>query len=40
MNLQPVKGDPKHSKSSKMRQQINTQQMKEQGENPPDQKNE
>ena len=30
------KGDPKHSKLSKMRRQRNTQQMKEQGKNPPD----
>ena len=29
------KGDPKHSKLSKMRRQRNTQQMKEQGKNPP-----
>ena len=34
------KGDPKHSKISKMRRQRNTQQMKEQGKNPPDQTNE
>ena len=34
------KGDPKHSKLRKMRRQRNTQQMKEQGENPPDQTNE
>ena len=34
------KRDPKHSKLSKMRRQRNTQQMKEQGRNPPDQKNE
>ena len=34
------KGDPKHSKLSKMRRQRNTQQMKEQGKNPPDQTNE
>ena len=34
------KGDPKHSKVSKMRRQRNTQQMKEQGKNPPDQTNE
>ena len=33
-------GDPKHSKLSKMRRQRNTQQMKEQGKNPPDQTNE
>ena len=32
------KGDLKHSKLSKMRRQRNTQQMKEQGKNPPDQK--
>ena len=31
------KGDPKHSKLSKMRRQRNTQQMKEQGKKPPDQ---
>ena len=30
------KRDPKHSKLSKMRRQRNTQQMKEQGKNPPD----
>ena len=34
-NLQPVKGDPKHSKLSKMRRQRNTQQMEEQGKHPP-----
>ena len=34
------KGDPKHSKISKMRRQRNTQQMKEQGKNPPDLTNE
>ena len=34
------KGDPKHSKLSKMRRQRNTQQMKEQGRNPTDQTNE
>ena len=34
------KGDPKHSKLSKMRRQRNMQQMKEQGKNPPDQTNE
>ena len=33
-------GDPKHSKLSKMRRQRNTEQMKEQGKNPPDQTNE
>ena len=31
--------DPKHSKLNKMRRQRNTQQMKEQGKNPPDQTN-
>ena len=36
-NLQPVKRRPKHSKLSKMRRQRNTQQMKEQGKNTPDQ---
>ena len=40
MNLQPAKGEPKHSKLSKMRRQRNTQQMKEQGKNPPDLTNE
>ena len=34
------KGDPKHSKLSKMRRQRNTQQMRDQGKNPPDQTNE
>ena len=34
------KGDPKHSKLSKMRRQRNTQQMKEQGKNIPDETNE
>ena len=34
------KGDPKHSKLSKMKRQRNTEQMKDQGKNPPDQKNE
>ena len=34
------KGDPKHSKLSKMRRQGNMQQMKEQGKNPPDLTNE
>ena len=34
------KGDPKHSKLGKMRRQRNTQQMKEQGKNQPDQTNE
>ena len=34
------KGDPKHSKLSKMRRQTNTQQMKEPGKNPPDLTNE
>ena len=33
------KGDPKCSTLSKMRRQRNTQQMKEQGKNPPDQTN-
>ena len=31
------KGDPKQSKLSKIRRQINTQQMKEQGKNQPNQ---
>ena len=39
-NWQPVKGDPKHSKLSKIRRQRNTQQLKEQGKNPPEQTNE
>ena len=34
------KGDPKHSKLSKIRRQRNMQQMKEQGKNPSDQTNE
>ena len=34
------KGDPKHSKLSKMRRQRKTQQMKKQGKNPPDLTNE
>ena len=34
------KGDPKHSKLSKMRRQRNIQQVKEQGKNPPDLNNE
>ena len=34
------KGDPKHSKLSKMRRQRNTQHMKEQGKKSPDQTNE
>ena len=34
------KGDPKHSKLRKMRRQRNTQKMKEQDKNPPDQTNE
>ena len=34
------KGDPKHSRLSKMRRQRNTQEMKEQGKNPPHQTNE
>ena len=33
------KGDPKHSKLSKMGRQRNTQQMKEQSKNPPDKTN-
>ena len=33
------KGEPNHSKLSKMRRQRNTQQMKEQGKNSPDQTN-
>ena len=40
MNLQPEKRRPQHSKISQMRRQKNTQQMKEQGKNPPDQTNE
>ena len=40
MNLQAVKTDPKHSRLNKMRRQRNTQQMKEQGKNPPYQTNE
>ena len=35
-----MKGDPKHSKVSKMRRQKKTQQMKDQGKNPPDLTNE
>ena len=34
------KGDPKHSKLSKMRRQRNMQQMKEESKNPPEQTNE
>ena len=34
------KGDPKHSKFSKIRRQRNAQQMKDKGKNPPDQTNE
>ena len=34
------KGDPIHSKLSKIKRQTNTQQMKEQGKNPPHQTNE
>ena len=34
------KGDPKHSKLSKIKRERNTQQMKEQGKNLPDQTNE
>ena len=40
MNLQPVKRRPQTCKLSKMKRQRNTQQMKEQGKNPPDQTNE
>ena len=41
MNLQPVlKGDPRHSRLSKMRRQRNTQEMKEAGKNAQDQRNE
>ena len=36
MNLQPAKGDPKHSKLSKIRRHRDTQQMKKKGKNPPD----
>ena len=39
MNLQPVKRRPQ-TQLSKMRKQRKTQQMKEQGKNPPDQRNE
>ena len=35
-----LKGDPKHSKLSKMKRQQNTQQMEEQSKNPPDLTNE
>ena len=35
-----MKRDPKHSKLSKRRRQRNTQQVKEQGKNPPEQTNE
>ena len=38
--MQPEKRRPQHSKISQMRRQKNTQQMKEQGKNPPDQTNE
>ena len=38
--MQPAKRRPKHSKLSKMRRQRNTQQMKQQGKNAPDQTNE
>ena len=34
------KGDPRHSQLSKIRRQRNTQQIKKQGKNPPDQTNE
>ena len=40
MNYELRKGDPKHSKLSKMRRQRNMQQMKEQGKNSSDQTNE
>ena len=40
MNLQPAERKPKHSKLIKMRRQRNTQQMKKQGKNPPDQTSE
>ena len=40
MNCSLQKGDPKHSKLSNMRRQKNTQQLKEQGKNPPDLTNE
>ena len=40
MNLQLAKGDPKNSTLSTIRIQRNTQQMKEQGKNTPDQTNE
>ena len=33
------KGDPKHSPQSQMRRHRNTQQMKDQGKNPPEQTN-
>ena len=39
-NLQPKKKETPYSKLSKMRKQRNTQQMNEQGKNPPDQINE
>ena len=39
-NCSLQKGDPKHSKLSKMRRKRNTQQMKVEGKNPPDQTNE
>ena len=39
-NCSLQKGDPKHSKLSKMGRQRNTEQMKEQGKNPPDQTHE
>ena len=38
--MQPMKWRCKHSNLSKRSRQRNTQQMKEQGKNPPDQKNE
>ena len=40
MNLQPAKRRPQHSKLSKMKRQRNTQQIKEQGKNTPEQTNE
>ena len=38
--MQPAKNRLPNNKLSKMRRQRNTQQMKEQGKNPPDQTNE
>ena len=40
MNLQSAKRRPQHSKLRKMRRQRNTQHMKEQGKNTPDEPNE